>query len=122
MTLIKFQENSIYQKTLPPNETMFAFCGIADPDSFICLAKTISLNICGSRYFKDHQEYSDTIIKELSDQIKLSNINNVLTTEKDLVKLPASFLLEFEIYIIKINIDFANEVNIQNLIKSLFLN
>ncbi len=46
----------------------------------------------------------------------------MLTTEKDIVKLPDSFLDEFEVYIIKIDIVFENESIIQDVIQPLLFN
>ena len=57
------------------------------------------------------------MITELSAQIKSSNCTSVITTEKDLVKLSDSFLAEFGIYIIKIEMEFENEGAISDLIQ-----
>ena len=94
------------RKTLLSDKLIFAFCGIADPHSFIHSAEELSLQIKDSRFFRDHQDYTDSVIFELSEQIRSNGISYVITTEKDLVKLPNSFLSEFEIYVIKINIKF----------------
>jgi len=119
--LFKYK-SSDYIKTLQPEEPMFSFCGIADSRSFTKSVEELSLHIKGSRFFKDHQDYTDSVIVELSEQIRLNGISHVVTTEKDMVKLPDSFLSEFIIYIIKISIKFKNDVEIQNLIKPLSLN
>ena len=89
---------------------MFAFCGIADPLSFRSSAEELSLQIKCCQFFKDHQDYNASVIKKLSDEISLNKITSVVTTEKDVVKLPTSFLSEFDIYIIKINFKFGNDV------------
>ena len=113
--LMKY-DNLNYKKTLPPKGSVFAFCGIGDPMSFIQSAEKLSLQIKGSRFFNDHQDYTESIVKILTEQIHFNNINQVVTTEKDMVKLPNSFLSEFETYVIKISIEFENGVDIQNLI------
>ena len=101
-----------YQKTLIPNKPMFAFCGIGDPQSFIDSAKKLSLKIEGTRFIRDHQDYTTSVIRELSNQIKANDISYVVTTEKDIVKLPSSFLSEFETYVIKIRIKFENTLDL----------
>ena len=111
-----------YKKSIPPNKPMFAFCGIADPHSFINSASELYLKLEGSRFFQDHQEYTETLIQELSEQIRTSKISHVVTTEKDMVKLPENFLMEFEVYVIKIDILFENELTIQNIIQPILLN
>ena len=119
--LMKYNASS-YKKSPPPDKPIFAFCGIAEPNSFINSAKELSLKIKGRNFFQDHQEYTEAVIKELSEQIKVCNINQVVTTEKDMVKLPESFLTEFEVYVIKIDVIFKNESAFQAIIKPILLN
>ena len=76
----------------------------------------------GKKFFQDHQEYTETVIQELSEQIRESSISYVVTTEKDMVKLPESFLFEFEVYVIKIEVVFKNELIIRDIILPLLLN
>ena len=120
-TLMKYDDSG-YQKTLPPNKAIFAFCGIADSQSFIHSAEELSLQMKGSRFFNDHQDYTDLVILELSEQIRSNSISHVVTTEKDMVKLPNSFLSEFEVYIIKIDVVFENELIIKDIIQPILLN
>jgi len=108
-----------YHKTPAPNKPLFAFCGIAEPDSFINYALKLGLKIEGRKWFRDHQDYNKTVIKQLSEQIRKSSSKYVVTTEKDLIKLPDSFLAEFEVYVIKINVVFENESIIKNIIQLL---
>ena len=72
--------------------------------------------------YEDHQNYNKTVINQLSQQIKKNNGTKVITTEKDLVKLPDSFIDVFEIYIIKINIIIKDDSLIKNKINSLLIN
>ena len=101
---------------------MFAFCGIADPNSFIKSVLELSLKLEGKRFFKDHQDYTYEVINELSEQIRMNKISHVVTTEKDMVKLPESFLVEFEVYVIKIDIEFENESNLKDILLPKLLN
>ena len=48
--------------------------------------------------------------------------NNEIDFEKDLVKLPNSFLAEFEIYVIVINVKLEEETNIIKLLYPLLEN
>ena len=42
--------------------------------------------------------------------------NNIITTEKDLVKLPTSFITKFNVYVIKLKVQFkSNDEIIQNI-------
>ena len=111
-----------YHKVQPSDNYFFAFCGISDSRSFINYASKLELKIKGERFYKDHQNYTQTIIEQLSEQIKRNACDHVLTTEKDIVKLPDSFLDEFEVYVIKIDIVFENESIIQDIVQPLLFN
>ena len=117
LTLMKYDKAG-YQKSLPPEDILFAFCGIGGPKSFFNSIAKLGLKPGGKRIFRDHQDYTESVIKELSSQIKSSNCKGVITTEKDLVKLPDSFLAEFKVYMIKIEMAFEDEEVILDLIKS----
>ena len=113
---MKYDEDG-YRKSLPPEKELFAFCGIGESKSFFDSISKLGLKSGGKRIFRDHQEYTESVITELSSQIKSSNCKGVITTEKDLVKLPNSFLPEFEVYVIKIEMEFENERAILDLIQ-----
>ena len=113
---------SKYQKSQPPGKPIFAFCGIAEPNSFINTAEELSLKVEGRKFFQDHQEYTEAVIQKLSEQIRAISISHVVTTEKDMVKLPESFLEEFEVYIIKVDVVFENELIIKDIIQPILLN
>ena len=120
-TLMKYNASN-YQKSQTPDKPIFAFCGIAEPNSFINSAKILDLKVEGRKFFHDHQEYTEAVIQELSEQIKASSISHIVTTEKDMVKLPESFFSEFEVYIIKIEVVFENELIIKDIIQPLLFN
>ena len=117
--LMKF-ENGNYKKTLLPEEPVVVFCGIADPGSLILSINKLSIKIKNKYFFNDHQFYNEKKINKLIKQIKINQTNSILTTQKDLVKLPKSFLLRFNVYVIIINTEFKIESEIQYLIESIF--
>ena len=120
--IIMKYDSSGYHKSLPPSDPLFAFCGIGEPDSFIKSLTQLKLKLGGKRIFRDHQEYTDAVVKELSAQIKSSNCKAVITTEKDLVKLPDNFLEEFEIFIVKIEMEFENERVVLDVVRTILRN
>ena len=120
-TLMKYNSSN-YQKSQPPGKPIFAFCGIAEPNSFIKTAEELSLKVEGRKFFQDHQEYTEAVIQKLSEQIRARSISYVVTTEKDMVKLPESFLEEFEVYVIKVDVVFENDLIIKDIIQPLLLN
>ena len=107
-----------YHKALPIDEPVFIFCGIGNSDSFIQTVKELGLNISGKRIFKDHQKYNSKVLQNLSIQIQSSNCKTILTTEKDVVKIPESFMNKFNFYVIKIDLTFKDDSVITNLIQS----
>ena len=118
--LMKMDETG-YHKVVPIDEPVFAFCGIGNPNSFIQAVKEVGLKIVGKRIFQDHQKYKHQVLQDLSARIKDSNCGAVVTTEKDMVKIPEIFLKKFIFYVIKINLIFENDSEVINLIKPLFL-
>jgi len=114
-------DSSGYHKSLPFSEVFFAFCGIGEPDSFFKSIKQLDLKLGGKRIFSDHKEYTESVITELSAQIKSSNCAAIITTEKDLVKLSESFLDEFETFVIKIEMEFEIEGAVLDMIQPVLL-
>ena len=114
-------DSSGYHKSLPSYEVLFAFCGIGEPNSFFKYIKQLDIKSGGKRIFPDHQEYTKSVITELSAQIKSSNCTAIITTEKDLVKLPDSFLDEFETFVIKIEVKFEIEKAVLDMIQPVLL-
>ena len=114
--LMKY-DSSGYHKSLTPTKPLFAFCGIGEPDSYFKSIKQLDLKLGGKRIFSDHQEYTESVITELSAQIKSSNCTAIITTEKDLVKLPDSFLDEFDTFMIKIEMEFETEGAVLDMIQ-----
>ena len=118
--LMKIDETG-YHKTLPIDEPVFAFCGIANPTNFIQTVKEMGLKITGELIFQDHQKYNKQVLQDLSVQVQSSNCRAVVTTEKDMVKIPEPFMKKFMFYVIKINVVFENDSDIIDLIKPVFL-
>ncbi len=114
-------DSSGYHKSLPSSEVFFAFCGIGEPDLFFKSIKQLDIKSGGKRIFPDHQEYTKSVITELSAQIKSSNCTAIIITEKDLVKLPDSFLDEFDTFVIKIEMEFEIEGAVLDMIQPVLL-
>ncbi len=74
------------------NRTVFAFCGLANPNSFRTTLKNLNMNLVGFWAYKDHYRYNGNDIENISKQ--LSNADIIVTTEKDWVKLPLDLLNE----------------------------
>jgi len=88
---------------------LFAFCGIAHGDSFFRTLKEMKIKISDSISFKDHVEYDGSTMSMLTSKINASKTKTVITTEKDLVKLPDSFINAYNIHVLvmKMEVDLA---------------
>ncbi len=66
---------------------VFAFCGIAQPESFLSLIKQKGAKIFGFYCFPDHHNYSAKEISIIQEEAKSAGASVLVTTEKDAVKL-----------------------------------
>ncbi len=71
------------------NRKVLAFCGIANPPSFRRLLDQLGVQVVDWLAFEDHHRYSAADTADLSCRFAASGADLLLTTEKDLVKLPA---------------------------------
>ena len=71
---------------------VFAFCGLANPNSFRTTLKKLSVNLVGFSAYNDHYHYKSDDIAKIAQQ--LINADIIVTTEKDWVKLPLDLLNE----------------------------
>jgi len=87
----------------------FAFCGIADPNTFINSLDSLNINIIGSYFLKDHVSYNKKDLYRLSNKISEHGIRDLITTEKDKLKLPKSFFHNYNIHILYIDLKIEND-------------
>ena len=107
-----------------PAETLFAkdvvaFCGIANPKSFLQTLDEFSVNILDFATFQDHHQYTTTELLQLRSRSKRLASNYIVTTEKDWVKLPKDELDEDWLYL-RIRIVPENEENLVSRFEMLF--
>lgn len=72
----------ILEKNLK-NKSIFAFCGIGEPQSFFELLKKRGIKVKRKKKFPDHHFYSQKEIKKILSE----NYNYFITTEKDSIKI-----------------------------------
>jgi tetraacyldisaccharide 4'-kinase len=84
-----------------PGGEFFLFGGVGDFSGLLDTARDHGISVGGYQSFPDHVEYSDKIIDEIRRQ---SLGRPLLTTEKDIVKLPYERF--GEIYSISIEVEF----------------
>ncbi len=80
---------------------IFAFCGIANPESFSLILQGLNVKITGSERYDDHHLYTSGDIAYLIEKSKKSGAEMLLATEKDAVKLEGLLRDNFEVYALK---------------------
>lgn len=92
------------------DKDIYAFSGIANPDYFLSILESVGARITGSRKFRDHYAYKQ---KDIDEIIKDASGMDIITTEKDMVKL-RELRLPDNIYALKIefsvNKDFYDNI------------
>ncbi|MBC8311923.1 MAG: tetraacyldisaccharide 4'-kinase [Candidatus Marinimicrobia bacterium] len=88
---------------------IFAFCGIANGDSFFNTLAEMKIETLDTISFKDHVEYDDSIMATLTSKINASNTKTIITTEKDLVKLPDSFFEVYNVHVLAMKMELPSK-------------
>ena len=65
----------------------FAFAGVAQPAEFFRLLRASSVEIAGTRAFRDHHAYSPRDVQEVVSAARSTGAAVLVTTEKDYVRL-----------------------------------
>lgn len=66
---------------------LFAFCGIARPESFRQSLTMQGISLSGFTSLKDHQPYSPRILHQIEREALATGAQGIITTAKDMVKL-----------------------------------
>ncbi|MBF0464050.1 MAG: tetraacyldisaccharide 4'-kinase [Nitrospirae bacterium] len=72
---------------LMTGKRVYAFCGIANPQSFSDSLKELGANVLKLKTFRDHYGYKASDIKSIMAQAHSVSAEAIITTEKDLIKL-----------------------------------
>jgi len=83
-------------------KTFFAFCGIANPSRFKNSLANYGIKPCGFLTLSDHAEYDQNILSNLCQKAKNSGADNLVTTEKDFVKIK-NLEVELPLHVLKIS-------------------
>ena len=83
-----------------------AFCGLGNPDGFLGTLSSCGLEPIDFREFPDHHRYSKTDVEQLIAWAKEINVDAILCTHKDLVKLAIDRLGPTPLWALTIGIQF----------------
>ncbi len=87
-----------------PGPRSAAFCGIGNPAGFRHTLETLDYNVCLWREFPDHHNYSREDVQSLTSWV--AEVDQVLCTRKDLVKLGVSKLGHVPLFAVGVQLDF----------------
>lgn len=93
---------------------LFAFCAIGQPLQFFSQIKENDLDLLGQKAFDDHHSYTIEDLNELCEAADNLHCDQLITTEKDAVKLEkfasANRVIDKEILVVKLKTDLDLEV------------
>jgi tetraacyldisaccharide 4'-kinase len=96
--------------------SVLAFSGIAEPNSFLEQLKNTGASIVNAIIFSDHHWYSKMDLDRIREIAKASDVQYIVTTEKDGVRIPPGLKDDIYILIMKIGLKgshciFENMIN-----------
>ncbi len=74
---------------LPPVSRVVAFCAIARGDEFFSRVRSGGITVTAMRAWRDHHAYTERDVAELIELRRQHEAEAFLTTEKDMMRLPA---------------------------------
>lgn len=82
-----------------------AFSGIASPESFENMLRSYGAEIHFNRRFLDHHRFTRSEIQEIYNKAYEANLEMIVTTEKDAVRLFRDIKSKLPVYFIRLEID-----------------
>ena len=89
-TSLRRRDGSLMQLNDAAATNVHLMAGIGNPEAFQATATQAGMHVEGTSWFPDHHHYSNADIEQVMQQAAASNGTLVVTTLKDLVKLPAN--------------------------------
>ncbi len=88
-------------------QTLLAFCGIGNPDSFRGTLQTAGLPPANDAFvsFPDHHHYTAQDVRQLVERAAAQGATALVTTQKDLVKLDPAWDLPLPVWAVVIGAD-----------------
>ena len=102
------------------SKNIYLLSAIGDNIGFEKTVEKIGANIVGHSKFIDHYKFKISDLQKAQKNAKKVGANYIITTEKDLVKIP-NINLEIPIYAIKTKMRFSLASKLENKINSLFI-
>jgi tetraacyldisaccharide 4'-kinase len=84
---VRDMDGNEYPVEMLRDKKIYAFCGIANPESFKQTVLSLYGKLSGFKAYRDHHRYSESDVLYLQNQCKTLNCDFLLATEKDMVKI-----------------------------------
>ncbi len=110
-TCIDVSKKLSFDINILKGKRIFAFSGIAQNEDFKRVIEKISCNIKGFVGYPDHHSYSDIDLSDLLQSAMAKNVNFILTTEKDYVRIAHKIEWPIKLVVIGIKISFGKDEN-----------
>ncbi len=95
-----------------PDVPLAAFCGLGQPRTFWRTLETLGIRAAPRLVFRDHHRYTAADLEEIGRQAMDAGAQALVTTEKDMMNLPAGAALPLRIYCLRIGIEIENEAEL----------
>jgi len=88
-----------------------AFSAIAAPDSFEQFLRDFGANLLYTRRFLDHHRFDGDELEDIFRGAMDANLDFVVTTEKDAVRIPSDAIFPIPLYYLRLEIDILRGVD-----------
>ncbi len=103
----------LVDKAYPPDilsgKNVVAFAGLANPDDFLEMVKSLGANVIHFKTFSDHHSFSRNEIEELASWTERVDVDFLLTTEKDWVRIDGKIGVDLDIAILTIKVELLSD-------------
>jgi tetraacyldisaccharide 4'-kinase len=90
-------------------QRILAFCGLANPDSFKKSLEALGLKVEELINFPDHHWFSRKDWQRIQDRASRLGVKSLVTSEKDLARLPGSFRADLDLWVSRLEIVFSQD-------------
>jgi tetraacyldisaccharide 4'-kinase len=91
-----------------------AFCGLGNPDAFRRTVSKLGVRLAAFLVFADHHRYRDDHLRAIDSVARSENVDVILTTQKDRVRLPAGFDWQKPVLVVKMEMRLTKNANAFN--------
>ena len=115
-----FTDDGVLQGAKVKSKNIYLLSAIGDNRGFKKTVEKIGANIVGHSKFLDHYKFKASDLQKVQNDAKKFSANYIITTEKDLVKIP-DINPKIPVYALKTEMHFSPDNKLEDKINSLFI-